>query len=359
MLVTLSDLLDNRSINWKDVENHLKTKPGELEDFLFIIHFKRKKKIPQIVNKNILTLLSIAYHITNDIRYYNEFLWFYSRKNPDSTLKDECDKLFLKNVNSSGFHNHTFDLSKLEFLIKQNEGIKNDATISEKRIGLIGVPIFFGKIHKELKRKGANVKQLFFPFHPSKVISSLFKNKVIVKISCLLYKNPFPYTTIREEIKDPAIFHRLTSFQFDIGFHKLNFIIKHNIFKAFRLGLINDHWGPLPFIRGKSTIAYTILLGFPMIVTTHLIEQGIDTGKIIRFYKYEVGSFKKIDSIKKKIKKDLSHRIITSILSVFSSNFKFIENVKEEGLTFYEIHPFLTDYIEREILTKNNYSKVS
>lgn len=354
MLLTLSDLSDNQSINWKDVENHLKTNPEEFEDVLFKIHFKRKKKLSKIFNKNVLTFLSIAYHITNDIRYYNEFLWFYSSEQSNSSLKEECDKLFSKNVNSSGFHYHTFDLSRLEFLIKENDCIKNDSTMKEKRIGLIGVPIFFGKIHKELKRKGANVKQIFFPSHPSKAINLLFKNKAIVKIACLLYNNPFRYKTIKEEIKDPAIFDRLTSFHFDIGFHKLNFIIKPNIFKAFRLGLINDHWGPLPFIRGKSTIAYTLLLGFPMVVTTHLIEQGIDTGKIIKFFKYEVGSLKKIDSIKKEIKKDLPHRVISSILSVFSLNFKFIENLKQDGLTFYEIHPLLTDYIERKILTKNN-----
>jgi len=353
MPLTLSGLEGNIEINWSEVQNDLKYNAADFENLLFKIHLKRRKERTVIFNKNTLQFLSYGYHNTNDIRYYNEFLWFCNTSNLNVILKKECNDLFFKNLDSDGHHCHKFDLSEFNSLLKKNGYATNHSTLKGKKIGLIGVPVFFGKINKILKQKGADVKQIFIPAHPSKFMTLLFKNKPLIKFFSLIYNNSYYYETINNQTDDLVIYEQLKSKNFDIGFHKLNFIIRPNIFNAFKIGLINDHWGPLPFIRGKSTLAYNLLFGFPVIVTTHLVEKGIDTGKLIKFYQYNVDGIKKIKGIKTKVKRDLPNRAIDSIECIAASDFKFTGNQLSKGLTFYEIHPVLYKYIEKNILCNN------
>ena len=348
--LSLSELSENPCINWVKVQNDLRAKAPDFENILFKIHLKRKKQNSEIFNRNTLKFLYDAYNCTSDIRYYNEFLWVCSFRNQNIELKKKCDNLFLTNLNNKGYHRHGFDLSEVQSLLKKNSFGNIDSKLEGKRIGLIGVPIFFGKIHKALSNKGAKVQQIFIPKHPSKLINQLLQIKPLIKIFSLIYKNPFHYQTINYKVNDPVIYDKLRNLDFDIGFHKLNFIIKPNIFNAFKTGLINDHWGLLPFIRGKSTLAYSLLLGFPIIVTTHLVEKGIDSGKLIRFYQYNIDGLKKIKNIKSMVKKELPNRAVDSIQCAGNSDFPLFENDLSKGLTFYEIHPKLYKYIEEKIL---------
>ena len=163
--LTLSELSENPQINWTEVQNNLKYNTSNLENLLFKIHLKRKKQSRAISERNILTFLSCAYINTNDIRYYNEFLWFYSDSNPNRILKAACDNQFFKNLNNCNCHCHKFDLSNFQSSLKENASAKNDSFLNGKKIGLIGVPIFFGEIHASLKKRGAEVVQVFIPRH--------------------------------------------------------------------------------------------------------------------------------------------------------------------------------------------------
>ena len=50
----------------------------------------------------------------------------------------------------------------------------------------------------------------------------------------------------------------------------------------FSLGLLNFHPGDLPKYRGSSAPEWQIIEGKEIIATCHLIDEGIDTGDIIR-----------------------------------------------------------------------------
>jgi folate-dependent phosphoribosylglycinamide formyltransferase PurN len=348
----LEDFTENSEVNWDEIQNELKNNAINFENLLFKIHIKRKKQGVLFPEINIQKLLTYAYLITNDIRYYNEFLWCYFESTSTRIFKEECDIHFLKNLNQYGVHSHNFDLSGFNSVINKSSLLKNNISLNGKKIGLVGLPIFFGEIHSKLKKHGADVIQIFIPLHPSKFFNALFHNRLLIKVLNLLNRNFYHYHTLNYQINDTALSEQLKSFHFDIGFHKLNFIIKPNIFNAFKTGLINDHWGVLPFIRGKSTLAYSLLLGFPIIVTTHLVEKGIDTGKIINYYPYNINGLKKIKKIKNKVKRDLSRRMFDSIQCIANPEFQFTDNQLPDGLTFYEIHPQLYKHIENKILNK-------
>lgn len=351
-VLSISDLLNNNNINWVEVETDLKVSAVNFELLLFKIHLTKNFNKNSFFRENVLTFLSMAYNCLSDIRYYNEFLWIYKSSTRNRHLKNKCEKNFFNNLSESNHHTHNFDIQKMKNLIKENALCIYRPTLEGLNIGLIGLPLFFGNIHKILEKQGAKVEQIFIPKHPKKIINILLRNRYIVKFASLIYGNPYFYRTIGSQINNSVISDQLKSLNLDLGFHKLNFIIRSNIFKPFRIGLINDHWAPLPFIRGKSSLAYSVLFGFPIVVTTHLVEEGIDTGKIIKYFLYEIDHIKKIKKIRAKVRKNLPNRVVESIQCITSPSFHFIENEVTDGLTFYQIHPILYDFIEKKILTK-------
>ena len=125
--------------------------------------------------------------------------------------------------------------------------------------------------------------------------------------------------------------------KYDIGFHKLSFIIKENIISCFSKGLINDHWGALPFIKGRSSLLYSKLLGISPVITTHLISKCIDSGKIINYYPL------KSKFLKLQIILGLSNRIFDSLNLLSQMKFRKIDN--KMGYVFYEMHPWLISKI--------------
>lgn len=165
------------------------------------------------------------------------------------------------------------------------------------------VSAFFASIIKELRKEGHQVEQFFLPYHPNKQISRLLKIKIFVKLISILKGNFYPYKTLDYDHKDEQIGKELKKGNFDIGFHKLNFIIRENIFGSFRLGLLNDHWGYLPLLRGKSTIAYSLLLDVPVISTVHFINQGIDSGPIVGYQHAEYTNAGSADDVRSVLRK--------------------------------------------------------
>lgn len=78
--------------------------------------------------------------------------------------------------------------------------------------------------------------------------------------------------------------------QFDLGIQGGTGIIKKKTIDKFRLGIINFHPGLLPFYRGCSAPEWQIYDGKPVYSTCHLIDEGIDTGKIISTKKLNINS---------------------------------------------------------------------
>lgn len=71
-------------------------------------------------------------------------------------------------------------------------------------------------------------------------------------------------------------------------------IIRENFLKNAKC-VINAHAGPLPEIRGMNAAEWTYLLKKKSAITIHLIDEGIDTGKILDLVEYDI---KKCTSIK-------------------------------------------------------------
>jgi len=58
-------------------------------------------------------------------------------------------------------------------------------------------------------------------------------------------------------------------------------IIKKNIIKTARIGVVNAHPGLLPWFRNVGVVGRALLEEFPVGSTLHLVDEGIDTGPIL------------------------------------------------------------------------------
>lgn len=358
--INISILLDKPIINWSEIKWLLTNSHKSLEDLLFRIHFKRNKLLTKQQRTRLLHFLSLAYLNTNDVRYLNEFLFFYQENIDDKKYLFLMSDLFYSNINSNNCHRCAmFDKQEVEEFIQDGEKkankARNKSLDQSLRIGLMGSPTFFKKIKNNLNKKGLNIFCYFIPFHPDKKIRFLLKNRILFSLFCLTKRINFKFLRLDYHHKDPRIEDRLKNEKLDIGFHKLGFIIKNNIINSFKYGLINDHWAALPYIRGLSSIEYSLLLDIPVVATCHLIEESVDSGNIISFYKYydiKEKKYSKISQIRQLIRKEREFRAIDSIDLMSRTKKTIMPNNPNKGLMFYSIHPSLKKYIEDKVLTR-------
>jgi len=59
-------------------------------------------------------------------------------------------------------------------------------------------------------------------------------------------------------------------------------LLSPEVIRTARHGVLNAHPGLLPYIRGVDVIRHAVLRGVPIGVTLHYIDEGIDTGRLIR-----------------------------------------------------------------------------
>jgi methionyl-tRNA formyltransferase len=91
-----------------------------------------------------------------------------------------------------------------------------------------------------------------------------------------------------DRLNHPETVESIASLQPDL-FLSINFryLLKDEIIRTPKFGCINLHFGYLPYNRGVFADCWSIIDGTPAGITYHLIDPGIDTGKIISQMKVE------------------------------------------------------------------------
>lgn len=358
-IIETDDLLNNYNHDWNKIKAIFAEDYRKYEHLLFRLHYKRKQNITEEQRKNIILFLAIGYLFSSDVRYFNEFLYFYRKNSSFNQYMLLLQDAFYKNLTATGHHCFPIcEISEIEEYIKNTEHLSELAAKGNSdqalRIGLFGSPTFFKGIRSELLRRSFDVRCFFIPYHPDKKIRFVLKNKAAFRLLCLLKKVDFGFCRINHDYKDSKIYEILKKEDLDIGFHKLGFIIKKNIIDALKIGLINDHWAVLPYIRGRSTIEYSLLFGIPVAATTHFVDYGVDSGDIIKIYRVAMKEkHATIGRIRNQVRSEMAARAIDSIEVLSKTKKATVSNESGKGLMFYSIHPLLTDYIESNILRRN------
>lgn len=103
-------------------------------------------------------------------------------------------------------------------------------------------------------------------------------------------------------------------------------ILKKEIINKFKIGIINFHPGDIPIIRGLYSPLKAIKLNHKQILTSHLINEKIDAGKILIKKEIEIQQSITISEIYEKLYQAQFEIISTSIKKALKSEFQIINN---------------------------------
>ena len=117
-------------------------------------------------------------------------------------------------------------------------------------------------------------------------------------------------------LNDGALLRFLRERKYDFGIQGGTGILKAPIIDSFRYGILNFHPGKLPEYRGCSAPEWQLLEGKDVVCTCHLIDDGIDSGKVYRYkvlfdrgvrdyYKMRAGIYPRISNFVVEILKEL------------------------------------------------------
>ncbi len=90
----------------------------------------------------------------------------------------------------------------------------------------------------------------------------------------------FPVVTCSDQ-NSPRAVAQLEQWSADLAIFTGGNILRDQMLKVPRLGVLNSHLALLPEIRGMSSPEWSLLCGVPLGVTIHYMDSGIDTGPIL------------------------------------------------------------------------------
>lgn len=282
------------------------------------------------------TYLLETFLATKDVRFFNEYLWLIG----SGEISERASDFFYNNLDDSGHYTYCYD-KNLKYCLSLDSDLvqvrKED--FNGKSVALIGSPFHFFYAFKALKRLGVCVDVLNIKYHPNKILKPILNN-FLVSLGYRWYFGRANYFEIN--IANKRCLNNIrTPKTYDIGFHKLGFIIHQNLIDQFSVGLINDHWGGLPLFKGRSTLEYSKLFGANLIVTNHLISPKIDSGSILCY------TLLSDNRLKRDIYLGIGKRIVKSLSLLASGSIKPVDN--SIGKMFYEMHPWLMAHVVKII----------
>ena len=90
----------------------------------------------------------------------------------------------------------------------------------------------------------------------------------------------FPVVTCSDQNSQRAV-AQLKQWSPDLAIFTGGDILRDEVLKVPRLGILNAHLALLPEIRGMSSPEWSLLCGVPLGITIHFMDSGVDTGAIL------------------------------------------------------------------------------
>jgi len=95
-----------------------------------------------------------------------------------------------------------------------------------------------------------------------------------------------------------------------------NWIIKEPLFSNVSFRILNAHPGYLPYHRGLDSNLWAIRKNDPVGITTYILDSGLDTGDILKFFKLNVKDLSGLDEYFQKIGQLKKEAIYQTILGL-------------------------------------------
>lgn len=122
----------------------------------------------------------------------------------------------------------------------------------------------------------APMRKLNIPRSKTRILP---KDRHLVTPRRLAYNLHIPYYVLHHNTQETA--RIIEEYNLDIGIILGARILKPIVINPFRIGVINMHPGVLPDNRGLDNVKWAVIHGIKQGVTTHLVDEEIDRGRLI------------------------------------------------------------------------------
>tara|TARA_Y200000002_G_scaffold299837_1_gene254804 strand:+ start:30520 stop:31185 length:666 start_codon:yes stop_codon:yes gene_type:complete len=128
--------------------------------------------------------------------------------------------------------------------------------------------------------------------------------------------------------------------------------------KILKKKLIHFHPGNLPFFKGSTTIYYTLLMKKKLCVSTIILNDKIDTGKIL--FKKFFSPPKNINEIENKFDDYIRGNTLVSFTKNYKSKSSFRKrNTEKTKFNYYIAHPIIRKIVLNKTSVKKLFLKFS
>lgn len=114
-----------------------------------------------------------------------------------------------------------------------------------------------------------------------------------------------------------------------------------------RLGTLHCHQGQLPAFRGVNTIEWSIFQQRDVHITTHYVDAGIDTGRILHTRQVPVSSGDAIADVRRRCQEAAVELLLQTIGDIRAGRLKPTAQEAGAGKQYFSMHPFFRGLVEQ------------
>lgn len=342
---------------WAGIAAALRQDVRACDRLLLRLNLRRSKPLEDAERQAVLRFLALGYRETGDVRYFNELLWF--NRDPAHPWLAASLLAFRDNLHD-GVH-HRFPLADAETVHRAVEALRPPPAPSvggargELRVALLGPPHAFTAMYPRLKEAGHAPRVFDFPAGERRPLQRRLRAlPLLSRLYFRLRGAAFPFRSVPADPGTPAVTEALAPERLDVGVHQLPFIIRKHLIGAFRLGILNDHLAALPYLRGRSSVEYSLLFGFPVAATLHWVDEGVDTGPLLSAEAVPVDGRAQatVAAVKALLAAGHPGRIIRALDALRDGPVATQPNPLAGGLQHFVMHPALAAYVEGTVLPR-------
>jgi methionyl-tRNA formyltransferase len=127
-------------------------------------------------------------------------------------------------------------------------------------------------------------------------------------------------------------------------------IIRRNIIKTAKIGVLNAHPGLLPKYRGVDVIPWSIYNGDDIGVTVHFVDEGVDTGGIVTTQVINIECKDTIHKLRIKAERVAAELMAKTILKIMDGEYlQVVPQSKEDGKQCYKMPVQLLRETEKKL----------
>lgn len=324
-----------------------------LDRLLLRLHYQRGAVADAGRRERVLRFLTLGYALSGDVRYLNEFLWFAGDGRADAYAA--VNRLtFGESVGADGCHR--FPLAGAGALARgvhalTTHGVPPGPPRVPERVAVLGPPHAFATLYAALRREGCAPAVYDFPAPGRGWRGRLRANPLVRRAYYAARGSRVPYRAVPHPPASEDAGRMVAGAGCAVAVHQLPFIIRANLIGAVPEGILNDHLGVLPFVRGRSSLEFSLLHGLPAAATVHFVDEGVDTGPLLRGYLYAPGPRETtVEALKARVLRHQDARLLDVLRYLGGGGRCTLANPPEQGLQYFSMHPALLRWLDARVL---------